>query len=115
VRPNDLFQIFFVAWIALGVCLWLFYKRASYRRKRQWHLFVVAGTGFVFICFAYVMFPRPEVLYMAVPAVALIAFLNYRLTRFCPNCGLTIPPRALGSRAAFCPRCGANLDDMAHP
>ena len=115
MRSEDLFPIFVAAWVALGVGLWVFSRRASYQRKKHWHLILVAGAGFLFICFAYALSQRAEVLYMAVPAVVLISFLSYKLTRFCPRCGFTVPRTGFFSRAVYCPRCGAKLDDDAHP
>jgi len=114
MRLNDLFPIFAAVWVALGVGLWVFARRASYHRKKQWHLILVAGAGLLFICFAYALSQRTEVLSLAVPAVILISFLNYKLTRFCPHCGFTVPRTGFFSRAVYCPRCGGRLDDDAH-
>ena len=115
MRPDDLFLIFAAVWIALGIGLWALSRRASYQRKKQWHLVLVAGAALFFISFAYALSQRTEVLYIAVPAVALISFLNYKLSRICPRCGFTVPRTGLFSRAAYCPRCGGKLDDDAHP
>jgi len=114
MRPDDLFPIFAAVWIALGIGLWVFSRRASYQRKKQWHLVLVAGAALFFVCFAYALSQRTEVLYIAVPAVALISFLNYKLTRVCPRCGFTVPRTGLFSRATYCPRCGGKLDDDVH-
>ena len=115
MRSNDLFTTFFAVWVVIGLGLWVFHKRTSYARKRQWYFWLITGTGLLFICFVYLMFEQPEALYLAVPAVAAISFLTYRLTRVCPRCGFRIPPRDLLSRTGFCPRCGQKLDDDAQP
>jgi hypothetical protein len=114
MRLDDLFPIFAAIWVVLGLGLWVFSKRASYQRKKQWHVILVAGAGLFFICFAYALSQRSEVLYIAVPAVALISLLNYKLTLFCPHCGFTVPRTGLFSRAVYCPRCGGKLDDESH-
>ena len=111
MHSNGLFAAFFVIWIVVGLCLWVFHKRASYSRKRQWYTALIAGTGLLFICFIYVMFEQPAALYLAVPAVAAVSFLTYKLTRVCPRCGFRIPPRESFSRTGFCPRCGQSLDE----
>jgi hypothetical protein len=113
VRSGDLFALFAAAWIAIGVALWMFYSRASYQRKKRWHLTLVAGAALVFIAFAYALSQRVEVLYLAVPAVAAITFLGYKLTRFCPRCGFTIRRTGFFARIVYCPRCGCKLEDDA--
>ncbi len=115
MRSDDLFPIFAAVWIALGIGLWLFFSRRASQRKKQWHLILVAGAALFFICFAYALSQRTEVLYIAVPAVALISFLGYKLTRVCPHCGFTVPRTGLFSHPVYCPRCGGKLDDDAHP
>ena len=115
MRPNDLFALFAAVWIAVGVGLWVFYTRASYQRKKRWHLALVAGAALVFIAFAYALSQRTEVLYLAVPAVAAISFLSYKLTRFCPRCGFTVHRTGFFNRVIYCPRCGCKLEDEGRP
>lgn len=114
MRSNDLFLIFAAVWVVVGLSLWFFSRHASQQRRKQWHLILVAGAGLLFICFSYALSQRIEVLYMAVPVVVLVSFLNYKLTRFCQRCGFAVPRTGLFSRATFCPRCGGRLDDDAH-
>lgn len=55
-------------------------------------------------------FPR-RVLFIAVPAVAIISYLNLRLIVFCPNYGRTINNQAMSfQRVEFCPYCGSKLE-----
>jgi hypothetical protein len=115
LRSNDIFALFAAVWIAVGVAIWLFHSRASYQRKKRWHLAIVAGAALLFLAFAYALSQRAEVLYLAVPAVAAISFLSYKLTRFCPRCGFTVHRTGFFSRAIYCPRCGAKLEDDARP
>src|SRR5439155_26626151 len=114
MRSVHLCLRFAAVWIALVLGLWAFSRRASYQRNQQSHLLLVAGAALFFVSFAYALSQRTEVLYIAVPAVALISFLAYKLTRVCPRCGFTVPRTGLFSRAAYCPRCGGKLDDDAH-
>src|SRR5438105_14328021 len=100
MRPDDLFLIFAAVWIALGIGLWVFSRRASYQLKKQWHLVLVAGAALCFMSFAYALSQRTQVLYIAVPAAALISFLNDRFTRICPRSGFRRSPTAWCSRAA---------------
>ena len=45
------------------------------------------------------------------PAIALITFMNLRMTKFCDSCGKTIINRAMFSKVNFCSNCGAKLND----
>src|SRR2546429_9566303 len=95
MRSDDLFPIFAAVWIALGIGLWLFFSKRASQRKKQWHLILVAGAALFFVCFAYALSQRTEVLYIAVPAAALISFLGYKLTGACPHCGFNQPRMGL--------------------
>jgi hypothetical protein len=113
VRANDLFLIFAAVWVAVGLGLWFFSRRAPRQRRKRWHLLLIGSAALLFICFCYGLSQRIEVLYMAVPVVVLISVFNHRLTRVCPRCGFDVPRAGLFSRTTFCPRCGGKLDDDA--
>jgi hypothetical protein len=51
-------------------------------------------------------------LVLAVPAVAIISYMNIRMTRFCESCGRTLHRQPLFSKPRFCSHCGAAL---THP
>jgi len=63
-------------------------KNAALKRK-LWPPFVI-GTGLLFVFFVYLMGFGDQAMYMMVPAVILITFLNLRATKFCDSCGKTI-------------------------
>ena len=115
MRSSDVFALFAAVWVAVGVALWVFYARGTYSRRKRWHVAVVAGAGLVFIAFAYALSQRTEVLYLAVPAVAAISILGYKLTLTCPRCGFTVHRTGFFSRVVYCPRCGCKLEDDARP
>jgi len=101
------FTVFFGVWIALGIASAVFYKKASYATKKAAHPFLMILTGGLFLGFAEWIFqgrlPWPFII-----VVCVIMYLNYRCTRFCPQCSATL--RARFTRWEFCPRCGAKLE-----
>jgi cytochrome bd-type quinol oxidase subunit 2 len=116
MKPIDITGIsFFAVWMVLGIASWLLMRRAkSAAAKRVLYrklVFVSAGVFLAFTCvFVAAGFP-PQILFMVVPAVALIAFLNIRLTYFCPGCVRMIQnTTSPWSRLEFCPHCGAKLN-----
>jgi len=81
MSPDEIFPIFFVTWVILGVISFVIFflgNNAQLKRK-LWPPFVV-GTGVLFIGFTYAMGFGGKALYITVPAVILIIFLNLRLT-----------------------------------
>src|SRR5262245_61988106 len=109
MKPNTAFPIFFFAiWIALGVTAWILFSKASYETKRKWHPRFQVGVGVLFLGFIATVLP-PFVLVGAIPAVALIAFLNLRMIKFCKACGATLVQNPPWSSFKYCPKCGAKL------
>src|SRR5437764_202092 len=89
VLPNDIaagsshqdtVATFIVTWVALGISSFLFFqfnKNATLKRR----IFVpfVIITGILFGCFvAFMTRGHLEILYIAIPMIALISFLNIR-------------------------------------
>ena len=109
MRP---FPIFFVVWIALGVAgSLLFYVSKNARFKRRIFPWYVILTSTLFILFGLgIGFPL-QMLYIMVPVVGLIAFLNIISTKFCDNCGRTITNQPWFTKVESCPKCGAKLND----
>src|SRR5687767_6638119 len=103
---------FMVVWCLLGVGSFLFFhfNRNAALKRRVFPAFVVA-VGLIFGGFVYFSAgsQQPQVLYMLVPALLLISFLNIRQTRFCDSCGKTLYRQPIFSRPRFCPHCGAEL------
>ena len=107
---EQIFPVFFGVWVVLGVAAAAFFslsKDASLKRK-VWPPLTV-GTGVLFLGFVWLMGFPVEVMYIAVPAVALIAFTNLRATRFCDSCGKTLMSQNPFSKPEFCSKCGATL------
>lgn len=101
------FAAFFGCWIALAIGNFLFFQfnRNASLKKRVlgWDLFF---TGALFLGFlAWIGLPA-EAFFLVIPALALIAILNYWGTKFCPCCGKTM---VNAYRATFCSRCGQPL------
>jgi len=110
-NADQVFPIFFGVWVVLGLFSAGFFflsKNASLKRK-VWAPFSIF-TGLLFVGFIWAMGFPAQVLYVAVPAVALITFLNLRAVRFCGSCGATLMSQNPLSRPAFCSKCGAKLE-----
>ncbi|MGA2903847.1 MAG: hypothetical protein ABSD98_08445 [Candidatus Korobacteraceae bacterium] len=104
------FAIFFVCWIALAIGSWIFYSKASYATKKAAHPFILTAAGIAFIGFAEWIF-HWRLPWFFVVAVVVIIFLNFRLTRFCPQCNATLYGGGGFFRPNFCSKCGAKLQD----
>ena len=75
-----------------------------------------SASTFRGMCLAGVLFSDSSVRWASsvcigaqAPAIALIAYLNIRSTRFCEACGMTTVEAMPFARAAFCSKCGAPL------
>jgi hypothetical protein len=111
-RPGDgvLVPAFFVLWAVLGVGSALFFwlnRDAALKRKVFPPLMI--GAGVIFIGFIWLTGAPTQFLFIAIPAVVLISFLNIRGMKFCDSCGRTIHSQNPFSPAEFCSKCGAKL------
>ena len=110
MNTDEIFPIFFGAWVVLGVISFVIFfvgKNAELKRK-LWPPFVI-GTGALFVFFVYQMDVGGEAMYMMVPAVIFITFLNLRATKFCDSCGKTIINQNFFVKPEFCSKCGEKL------
>jgi len=113
MEPETIVPIFFGTWIVLGIATGLFYWRGSLEAKRRWHPRIAFGVGGLFVLFVWLMEPHSHFLFLVVPAVLLISFLNWKFTRFCPACGKTLVQNPPWSKMTYCTKCGARLDGTA--
>jgi hypothetical protein len=109
MRPDVLFPLFLAVWLALLGFVALFYLKASLPARRRWHPFVVVGGALVFLGFVTVILPASSFV-IIVPAVALISFVNYKMTKFCNACGATVVQRPPWRSLSACPKCGGRVD-----
>ena len=108
---RDVFVPFMVVWVALGISsgLFFYFSRNTALKRRIFPPFVIF-IGIIFGCFvAYMSRGHWQVLFVTVPIIALISFLNIRKTRFCDACGRTLYQQPICSPSQYCPRCGAPL------
>ena len=108
---KNAFFTFAIVWVILGISSFLFFhlNRDAALKRRIFPIFVIS-VGVVFGCFvAYMSRGYLQVLFVAIPMISLITFLNLRKTRFCDACGRTLYQQPIFSRSQFCPRCGAQL------
>lgn len=108
MKPEDGFPVFFVLWIVLCIVVWTFYWKGSLDTKRRWHPRILIGTALLFL--AFVATTMPFALPLAVPAVAGITFLNFKMIKFCSACEATLVRNPPWSVMRFCIKCGAALD-----
>src|SRR6266404_1892767 len=108
---HEVFVPFMVVWAVLGISSFLFFhfSRNTTLKRRVFPPFVII-IGIIFGCFvAYMSRDHLQILFVAVPMIALISFLNIRKMRFCDACGRTLYQQPIFSRTQYCPRCGAQL------
>ena len=107
--PSAFVMGFFVFWMALAVAgFLLFYVNKNVAFKRRYFSWYLALAGVLFVCLVLGTGGAAG-LWLVVPAIALITFMNIHLTRFCDACGRTIIGQMF-SRPKFCPKCGAALN-----
>ena len=105
---NDLFDVFFVTWVTVGVALAAFFhfSRNARLKRRVWPIAVI-GTGTLFVAFVFALEKlNVEAMFFVVAVVALISFLNIRSAKFCESCGRTVVSSNPFSPARFCSKCG---------
>lgn len=116
---ETLFAIFALLWLGLMVTgIFLFYRKGRADLKRRWlSRYVLLGGG---LCIGFLLAlmlvepgsgPPPVALACFIPLVAMVTYLNFRIIRFCANCGQLINPYArLFSPVRHCPHCGSQVD-----
>ncbi len=99
----------FVAFGLAGSIVFLVSKNAAFKKKYfPWY---VISIGVIFGLSIIVTGMDFVGLIVFLPAIALITFMNLRMTKFCDSCGKTIINRALFSKVNYCSNCGAKLND----
>jgi hypothetical protein len=96
----------------VGLASWWFFSRnRDARLKRRVLVRGQIGSAVLFLGFALAVGIPPSFLLIMLPAVALIFFLNWHLTRFCASCGATLYNYDWFTRMRFCSSCGAPLTE----
>lgn len=108
MRPELIFTVFLAVWIALLAAVSLFYSRGSLAAKRRFHPFVVVGGALIFLGFVTLIMPASTFV-VIVPAVALVSFLNYKMTKFCNTCGATVIQLPPWTASPTCLKCGGRV------
>ena len=109
---EPVFFSFFVFWVVLGISAFLFFHlNRDARLKKKIYPWFVVGIGIIFASFsAWMSDWQPFVFLVMLPMVALITFLNIRMTKFCESCGRTVYRQPLLGPSKFCPHCGSSLE-----
>jgi hypothetical protein len=113
--------LFAGTWIVLGIVSFVvFFLGKNTALKRKWfpRFMVLAGVLFVIFTTTFAVLGSKTwlslgILVITVPAVALISYLNIKMTKFCDKCGATLINSNWFSPMRFCSKCGAALDDKS--
>jgi NhaP-type Na+/H+ or K+/H+ antiporter len=109
---------FFATWIILAAVGFFASRRMNAETKRRWmHRWIIL-IGLLFVLFATTLnvlstrrWSSLGILFVIVPAVGLISYLNIKLTKFCDNCDATLYAQIGFKPMRFFSRCGAALDN----
>jgi hypothetical protein len=113
VSEGERFTVFLCIWVGLGILLAVLVWRGSLEAKRKWFPRMTILAGLLFTGFVYWISPAAEVLYVAVPVVALITFLNLKTTKFCSKCGAYYQDFGAVYRPNYCRKCGQDLSSTS--
>jgi hypothetical protein len=109
IAPGTVFPLFFAVWIALAAGGFLFFtSNKDVALKKRWFPRLAFGAGALFALVVFLMAPWPAALLFA-PFIALITWMNIRMTRFCDACGRILINHQWWSKMNFCPYCGSKL------
>lgn len=108
---QEVAPIFVGTWIVLAVLsLAIFFPRSvkAAIKRRLWPVFGIA-TGVLFVMFVWLMDRKTSELFLMIPVVALITFINLRSIRFCPSCNSLQRSPNFFVAPKFCQKCGHAL------
>lgn len=108
--------VFVGTWIVLGILGFVASRRMNAAEKRKWMPRGMILVGVLFVIFSttsMVLESRSSstlaILFVTVPAVIVISYLNIKMTKFCDNCNATLYNHNWFSPMQFCSKCGAAL------
>jgi len=104
---------FYVVWGLWGLAGYLFFYRGrDIAFRKRWHPRLCVFSGLLFLLFTGLFVLNgftPAVFLLAVPSVAVIAYLSIKNTVFCSSCGKQTFNNNWFSSIEYCPKCGAKL------
>jgi len=106
------FFYFWISWLVIGVCSFLFFRyNKNAGLKRFIFPFVLTFINLLFLYFVWTeMNSEGPFLYIFTFGVILIAVSNYRRTKFCSNCGATVYGGSIVSSPSECHECTSRLE-----
>ena len=109
-QADKIFPIFFGVWIVLGIfsIAFLFLNNNANLKRKVWPPFVIF-VGALFLGFVWLMGLPAQALYILIPPVILVTYMNLRAYKFCQSCGKTLMNFNPFSDSKICSNCGAKL------
>lgn len=100
-----------IAWMLLAVIgLLIFGVNPNNEFKKKYFRAWIIFGGVAFIVFAFgIGFPVLLVLFLVLPMVTLVTYINYKISRICGNCGRY--NQKISSEKLYCRDCGAEIID----
>jgi hypothetical protein len=112
-QVDSLFPIFFVCWAVFGIGSWIFIvTRPTAESKRIWHRRTCILAGIIFGLFTALIMTawrQPLPLLFVLPFIALIMWLNIKMTHFCDSCGKMTVYQNFLNPFKYCPKCGTEF------
>jgi ribosomal protein S27AE len=110
---------FIATWVILPIVGFPASRRMNAVAKRRWcpRWIVLIGILFVFFSTTLTVLESRSwsslgILFLEVPAVILISYLNIKSTKFCDKCSATLFNHNWFTPMRFCSKCGAELDSV---
>jgi len=116
-HPAQIAPYFTGIWVIIGIAGFLLFHRGNnVTFKRRWFPWYIVVIGMLFAGFALFTTvsvwkdgKAPSALVVS-SIIALIGYLNIRITKFCGNCGRTVAPFGGLTPPKYCPKCGRPMD-----
>jgi hypothetical protein len=107
MKPDQIFPVFAVFWAILGIAFFLMFQiNKNVEFKRKYFPAAMISTGLIFAAFVTLTMPDKRTLFIGYPAIALIMYLNIRMTKFCAKCGKTNYNHMWFTEMNYCQKCG---------
>ncbi len=110
--PLDITAIvYFISYGLLALLTYIFiYRNKDINLKRKWHTHVCIANSLLFfiVILFFVLYGFPfQTIYMTIPALIFITYIQIKTTIFCDSCGKMSSSVSFIKKDSFCSKCGA--------